>query len=116
MNSTIGGLDTKCRNFLFRIFELILYDIQTFWNFQSLYVCLVQEDEAYFMVLLKYISTLELKGRCQNHFKGPLFEAKQIPKVLEVKGRGLLVSIIRTSKGQAIIFYCVKEYKCSFVT
>ncbi|KAG0620384.1 hypothetical protein M758_4G212100 [Ceratodon purpureus] len=44
-------------------------------------------------------------------FKGPLFEAEQTAKVLEVESGGVLVGIIATSKGQAIIFYRGKDYE-----
>ena len=48
-------------------------------------------------------------------FKGPLFEAEQTAKVLEVESGGVLVGITTTSKGQAIIFYRGKDYERPFV-
>ena len=44
-------------------------------------------------------------------FKGPLFEAEQTAKVLEVESGGVLVGITATSKGQAIIIYRGKDYE-----
>lgn len=44
-------------------------------------------------------------------FKGPIFEAEQTAKILEMESGGVLVGIVTTTKGQAIIFYRGKNYQ-----
>lgn len=44
-------------------------------------------------------------------FKGSLFEAERTAKILEGESGGVLVGIIATSKGYAILFYRGKHYE-----
>lgn len=115
----LGKLVTKCGTLLSRFWKYNLYSVTEILKFRAFRVWLLRGICALCAgrrgVFDGTVENMHLHWKYRELvkiiFKGPLFEAERTAKILEVESGGVLVGIVATSKGHAIIFYRGKHYE-----
>lgn len=110
---------TKCEGFLFGFSDHMYYVLQTsnvlfFFNgspFRIIGVSCAGRRGVFDGVVENMHLHWKHRELVKVIFKGPIFEAEQTAKILEMESGGVLVGIVTTTKGQAIIFYRGKNYQ-----